>query len=180
MFSEYIGVVQRTHGLNGTVLLTDTIFQQLNLPPGTEVGIGYSSQHLKRVVIAECSVTPQRTTLRFAGCSSAEAAEVFIDQAVYISPENLGTQPDERYTIRDIEGCSVESELGEVYGRVREVWLMPANDVWEVEAPDGSLFPLPVIESVVKRIDVANKRITVVLMEGLRELGNTTQGNSDE
>ena len=63
MFSEYIGVVQRTHGLNGTVLLTDTIFQHLSLPVGTEIGIGYSKEHVKRVAVAEFSVTPQRTTL---------------------------------------------------------------------------------------------------------------------
>ena len=100
---------------------------------------------------------------------------------MFITSHDLGTQPDERYSIGDIEGCTVVSHTtGEVYGVVREVWLMPANDVWEVLAPDGSTFPLPVIESVVKHIDVANKRISVELMDGLRELNNTHQGSGDE
>ena len=46
---------------------------------------------------------------------------------------------------------------------------MPANDVWVVKTAQGDV-PLPVIDDVIKKVDIAKKQIEVFLIEGLMEL----------
>jgi 16S rRNA processing protein RimM len=56
---------------------------------------------------------------------------------------------------------------------------MPANDVWVVTAPDGSTIPLPVIDDVIKHVDIAQRRVTIDLLPGLRDITRTTADEND-
>ena len=44
-----------------------------------------------------------------------------------------------------------------------------ANDIWEIKPEHGKSFWIPNIESVVNKVELANKRIEVTLLEGLRD-----------
>ena len=52
-------------------------------------------------------------------------------------------------------------------GEVVEILTPGANDVWVIKAENGKEILIPYIEDVVKKIDVANKRIDIEVMEGL-------------
>lgn len=66
----------------------------------------------------------------------------------------------------DLIGMEVFTEEGVLAGRVDNVFPTGSNDVLEVSGPLGEIL-IPVIESVVLRVDRAEKKITVRLMEGL-------------
>ena len=66
----------------------------------------------------------------------------------------------------DLIGMEVFTEDGTLVGRVDNVFPTGSNDVLEVSGPLGDVL-IPVIESVVLRVDRAEKKITVRLMEGL-------------
>ena len=179
MVDEYIGVIGRTHGLDGTVVLVDALALPHPLVSGTRVGIGYSKDFVAMFTIAEFTVTPHRTMLRLVECSTAESVAALVDQAVYASSVDVGVDEEDRHRIGDIEGCTVVTTEGETLGMITDVWLMPANDVWVVSMPDGSTIPLPVIDEVVKTVDVTQRRITVALLPGLREVTRSSGDDSD-
>lgn len=179
-FTEYIGVIARTHGLDGTMFLMDTVGIPQGLRPGATIGIGYSRDFVKTYTIDEFDATPMRTTLRVREISSADEAQTLVEHAVYCRPEDVGLNDDDRFRIGDIEGCNVITKDGQHVGTVTDVWLMPANDVWVVTLPDGRTVPFPVIDDVILNVDTAARRIDVELLPGLLDLGSPSAEDRDE
>lgn len=85
-----------------------------------------------------------------------------------IGEENLAQLEEGHYYIFQIIGCRVFTTDGEELGSVVEVLQPGGNDVYVVEGDKGQVL-IPAIKEVVKEIDVDNKIIKVVLLEGLIE-----------
>ncbi len=179
MVDEYVGVIGRSHGLDGTAVLVDAMSLPNPLTPGMRVGVGFSRDFVTMYTVADFTATPHRTTLRLQELTSQNAVAGLADQAVYASSSDVGVDAADRHRIGDIEGCEVVTTDGELLGSITDVWLMPANDVWEVTAADGSTIPLPVIDDVIRHVDVVNRRITVDLIPGLRDVTRTTSDDND-
>lgn len=178
--TEYLGVIGRSHGVDGTVVLVDTVGLPARLDATSTVYVGYARDFAKPFRVSAFHATPQRTTLRLAGIASPEAASSLVDQAVYVAASNLAPSATERYRIGDIEGATVKAEDGTVLGTIAEVWLLPANDVWVLQRPDGNTIPLPVIDSVIRNVNMAERTITVRMLEGLEDLSKAAAEADDE
>lgn len=169
----------RTHGIDGTVVLSDTVGVRTPLPAGTVVGIGYARDFTKEYVIEAFSADEHRTTMKVRGVSTPEQAEALIDQAVYTSAEAIGVADTDRYSIAEIESCTVVLEGGEHLGTVTDVWLLPANDVWVVTTANGTI-PLPVIDEVILNVDIPNRQITVRLLPGLESVDTASPDDESD
>jgi 16S rRNA processing protein RimM len=179
-YDEYLGVVTRSHGLDGTVVLSDVVAPPSPLRPGQHVAIGFSRDFATTHRVVEFSCTEFRTTLRLADVKSAEATGPLLDQAVYFCANDLGMDSSLRYRIGDVEGCTVVEESGDHLGTVTDVWLMPANDVWVVTTTSGTTIPLPVIDDVILSVDLAQRSIKVRLLPGLRDIDALTSERDDD
>ncbi len=77
----------------------------------------------------------------------------------------MGT--DDVFLVKDLAGCQVITTQGESLGLLRDVLPTGSNDIYVVgEGADEIL--IPALKSVIKSIDVANKRIEVDLPNGLK------------
>ncbi len=179
-FDEYLGVVARSHGIDGTMVLSDVVYLPRPLDAGTVVGIGYSREFLKPYTVEEFSQTPLRTLLRVREIRSSENVQEVADQAVYIVAEHAGVAVEGRYRLDDVEGCVAVTESGEELGVITEVWLLPANDVWVVQRANGTTIPLPVIDPVIKNVDLNKRIITVTLLPGLADIDSTSNDERDD
>lgn len=177
VFTEYLGVIGRTHGVDGTLSLIDTVGLPVTLTSGSEVGIGYSRDFARPYRVAAFSQSPVRTIIRLHGLDTPEAASALVDQAVYVRSDDLAPSATERYAVRDIEGATVVDERGTVLGTIAEVWLLPANDVWVLQRADGVTIPLPVIADVILSVDPATRTITVRMLEGLEDLHDADEAS---
>ncbi len=178
-FEEYIGVVARTHGLDGTMLLDDTVGIPRPLTPGVSVGIGFSREFVRPYTVDVFEQSPTRTTLRLREITTPEQAEALRDHAVYAAADTVGLSEANRFRVGDIEGCSVITTDGIALGTITDVWLLPANDVWVVTRPDGSTVPLPVIDEVVIAVNTAERSVTVNLLPGLLDIDTPTETDPD-
>jgi 16S rRNA processing protein RimM len=75
--------------------------------------------------------------------------------------------PEGEYYFRDIVGCSVVSDESQLLGTVKDILSTGANDIWVVKMPNGKELLIPVIDDVVLNVDIAERKITVHLLEGL-------------
>jgi 16S rRNA processing protein RimM len=92
--------------------------------------------------------------------------------------------PGDSFRVKDLDGCEVVTESGEVLGVLKDVYATGANDVFVVRraprpaptAPPGAAtqdekeYLVPALKEVVLSIDQAAKRIVVRLPPGLREV----------
>ena len=74
---------------------------------------------------------------------------------------------DNVFLVKDLAGCQVVTVQGETLGLLRDVLPTGANDVFVVGEGVGEVL-IPALKSVVKKIDLDNKRIEVDLPPGLR------------
>jgi len=165
--SEYIGVLGRAHGLDGTMQLADVVALPSGLRAGCSVGIGFSRDFTKAYTVESFTQNEHRTLIKLKEITSAEMASTVTDQAVFADAQDVGISSTERYRIGDIEGATVYDEAGHVIGTITDVWLLPANDVWVVTTASTTTIPLPVIDDVIVRVDLQQRSITVRLLDGL-------------
>ena len=78
-FTEYLGVIVRTHGLDGAVVLGDTVGLTPSISPGDTVGVGYSREHAQPATVRDFKLVSGRITLWLAGVETKEDAENVID-----------------------------------------------------------------------------------------------------
>ena len=68
----------------------------------------------------------------------------------------------------DLIGMSVETAEGEPLGELSEILFTRANDVYVVSGPAGDIL-LPALREVVLSVDVASRKMIVLLPDGLRD-----------
>lgn len=105
--------------------------------------------------------------LKLQSINDRNAAEKLIQANCVIDKKDRMPLPDGRFYIDDLVGMTVYED-NECLGILTEVLQPGANDVYVVKPNDGEPFYVPALKAVVKKIDVENRRMDVVLPQGLR------------
>ena len=159
----HCGKIVNTHGISGEIKMlyyadSPDFFsnvKKLYLKNGEELKVK--------------SVKPHKGTLilRTDGIDSIEKAEKLKNMDVYIKREDAPPLPVGRYYIKDIIGLYVYLDNGSLLGKVSDVFATGSNDVYDVLNENGKHFYIPVIDEVVKNIDIKGGRIDITPIEGL-------------
>jgi 16S rRNA processing protein RimM len=108
--------------------------------------------------------------VKFAEIKDINEAEKYKNQVIYVERDMLGELPEGVHYIADLLGSTVVDVNGEKIGVIEDVFNTGANDIYDVKREGKKNMLIPVINDVVKNIDIENKIITVEIMEGLDEL----------
>ena len=159
-----VAQIQRPRGLSGEVkaaILTDFPDRFSRL---TEVYVG--DDH-RRIGIEHSRLEPRHVILKFQGYDTRTQAEALRGELVQIPLADAMPLEEGQHYVHQIIGLAVWTVDGECLGRVEDILFTGANDVYVVKKGDQELL-IPVIEDVVRHIDVQKGTIEVKLMEGLR------------
>ena len=164
-----VAKILTTHGLNGEVkvaVITD--FTEERFKPGSVLSIKGDEE---RVLTVESARTfKQFWLVKFEEITDIDQAEKLRNKILVVSEENRQELPEGVFYYRDILGCTViDNETGEVIGEITDIQSPGANDVWMVKEKSGQEYWIPYIDDVVKKVDIADKKIYVELIEGLRD-----------
>ena len=164
-----VGKIVNTHGLKGEVKIvpwTDSpdVFEDL------EYVIIHQKNQDKKLDITGIKYQKNNIIVKFSEINRIEDAEPLKNLVVLAPREMLGELPEGVYYIADLIGLGVFDEEGNMLGTVSDVFSTGSNDVYEVKREGKKNLLLPVIDDVVKEVDLTNKKITVRLMEGLDKL----------
>jgi 16S rRNA processing protein RimM len=78
-------------------------------------------------------------------------------------------EPESSYSVKELVGCQVVTDQDEVLGLLVDVLPSGGNDIFVVQQGLREMM-IPALKTVVRRIDVAAKRIEVALPPGLRDV----------
>lgn len=118
-------------------------------------------------------VDGHQVRLRFEGIDSREAAQLLGNSLLQIPAEEVAPLPEGRYYRFQLLGLEVWTQEGRRLGRVAEVLETGANDVFVVRG-EGQEVLLPALRQVVRRVDLAGRRMEVALLPGLEEATGRT------
>lgn len=161
-----VGKIVNTHGLKGEVKIipwTDypEVFEDIKeiyLPDGTKLklkGVKYQKNNI---------------IVKLEGINYIDEAEKLKGKVITADREFLGELEEGVYYVADLIGLSVVTADGEEIGKISDVLRTGANDVYEVKREGAKDLLIPVIDSVVKEVDIEGGRVLVELMEGLLDL----------
>lgn len=161
-----VGKIVNTHGLRGEV----KVVPWTDYPEDFEdIEYVYARKGREDIRLDITGVKYQKNNviLKFKQITSIEEAqnlknlEILTERSMFNLPEGV-------YFIQDLIGLDIINiETGEKIGTLVDVFNTGSNDIYDVKREGKKNILLPVIDDVVKEIDMENKKISVFMMEGL-------------
>ena len=159
-----IGKFRRPHGIRGEIRMTVlTDFPDL-ISPGKTIFTG--DQHKAYTIngirwhgadmLVSLKELPDRT-----------AVEIFRNIMVYMKSKDMPELPEGEFYTHQLVGLEVITDQGENLGRLKEIIITGANDVYLVESPAGKEVLLPAIDDVVLDINYEDGIMLVHIISGL-------------
>lgn len=154
-----VGQIVGAHGLKGQVkveLMTD--FPE-RLGPGARLRLDGDWVEVK-----EAQFHKNRLLLKLFEVKDRTAAEALQWKYLEAKADRDVELDEDEYFTEDLIGLQVQTVEGEALGAIDEVLAMPAHDVLVV----GKVM-IPVVREFIKDVDLDAGRVTVQLIEGMRE-----------
>ncbi len=98
--------------------------------------------------------------LKFQNFDSLDSIDFLINKKIFVKEEDLVKLEADTYFVHDLIGCKVYKDL-KFFGYLKEVYSLPANDVYVVDDEKGEEILIPAIEKYVKSINIKDKRIDI-------------------
>jgi 16S rRNA processing protein RimM len=163
-----VGTIPRTHGLKGEFKFHPFV---------TEPDILNNMHHLKlkgdsaqetEFEVESLRGIPGKLIVKFKGINSIDDAEAYTGQTVLAPETDFQELPKGEYYWFQILGLDVYDEDSRHYGQVTDIIETGSNDVYVVR--DGTKEVLiPMIDWIVKSIDIEEKKLIFDNVEGLIE-----------
>ena len=163
-----VGKIINTHGLRGDVkIVTWTDYPE----DFEEIDRVYIRRKTGDEVLNITNVKYQKNNIivKFKEIADINEAEKYKNLVVYADRDDLPELEEGAHYIADLIGLTVVDEADEIIGELVDVFNTGANDIYDVKRSGKKNLLLPVIDEVVKNIDLENKKITVHVMEGLED-----------
>lgn len=161
-----IGEIVNTHGIKGelkVVPLTDDPkrFEDLEWVYVDKIS------SMEKMHISEVKYFKGFVFLNLKEINDMGAAEALKGYFLKVDRENAVKLPEYTFFISDLIDCEVFDVAGKCLGRLKSIIKTGSNDVYVVKSEDNKEILIPALKSVVKDICIKNRRITVLLPEGL-------------
>lgn len=163
-----VGDITKTHGLKGEVKLRPMVIDPSLVQGAHRVRIVGDDAEPVEKVLEKVRGQGGRWIVKFKDCKTIEEAQILVGRSLEIYSEDFQPLPEGEYYWFQIEGLQVFDEEGRYYGTVNEIIVTGSNDVYVVQDGDKELL-LPMIDSVVKSIDLKENKLIFHIIEGLLE-----------
>jgi 16S rRNA processing protein RimM len=107
--------------------------------------------------------------LKLRGIESIEEVERRVGVELGVTEEDLPPAEEGLFYTFQLKGCAVSTTQGEPLGTVSDVLDSGGAHILKVDGKDGEIL-IPFAYSILRRVDLGQRRIEVDLPEGLRDL----------
>lgn len=172
-----IGKITGTHHLKGAVKANISLSDP-SIIVDERVMVEKPNGEKKILTVKKLSnLVADKVVIEFKEITNKTEGNLLAGGFVKINRDILGMEEDE-YLLEDLLGMTAVTVEGEVIGKVTDVFDTAAHDIIVVE-DDRTETLIPNIENFVKDIDFDENKITVELLEGMREVKGAKAVNDE-
>lgn len=151
-----VAEVITTHGIRGNVKVKTYSDNEMRFEKGAKVYIGD-----ELLTIEDSFSKKGMIVLKFAQYNDINDSLKLVGKDITIEEEDLGELKEDEFYIYKLIGLDTYSN-GQKVGRVKDVITgVYPNDVYVIETTDKKEILLPALKSVIKKVDIENKKIEV-------------------
>jgi 16S rRNA processing protein RimM len=164
-----VGRVVRPQGNRGEVVVEpDTDFASERFAPGATVFIARQGEPVP-IEVRSSRAHGARWVVGFAGTDTIDAAEALRGAELRLPAAELKPLESGRYYVHDLIGCRVVTDRGEDVGVVARVDVASGAPLLAVARTRGEAW-VPLVEAICRRVDLANRTITIAPPPGLLDV----------
>lgn len=160
------GEIVKTRGLHGCVKVLSFLENQDILDGLDFVHLESKSGKQSRHEIKKIDPVGKSIFFELKDISDIDAAGALVGSKLLLPRDLLGVLSEDEYYWSDIIGLEAYTEEGRHLGRIESIFPTGSNDVYVCRGENGELL-IPAIADAIVRIDLASRKITVKLLEGL-------------
>lgn len=163
-----VGAITQMHGLHGEVKIFPTTDDANRFKKLKEVILDTGKEKMT-LEIEHVKFFKKFVILKFKGFDDISDVERYKGKNLYVTRENAVKLKKDEYFIADLIDMSVYDESDTRIGVLKDVIVTGANDVYEITLEDGRDLLLPAIKQCILDVDMARRRMTVHVLDGLIE-----------
>lgn len=160
------GEIVRTRGLRGCLKVLSYLDTGSMGPRPDAIYLEDDQGQRQRYELKKIDLAGKAFFIELKEIDDVEAAKHFVGRKVYFSREILKILPEGEYYYHEIIGMNVHTVEGNFIGTIESVFPTGSNDVYVCKSAGREIL-LPAISAVIKRIDIHQRIMTVVIPEGL-------------
>lgn len=160
-----VGVVHGAHGVRGQLRVESLTDNPVRFSSGRCVYACLPQQQPRTLTVSSATPHQGRLLLTVAEVNSRQDAQLLLGAQLMAEPDSAPLPPGQYYHYQ-LLGLAVYQE-GVYVGEVVEILNRPANDVYVLRNSQQQEIWLPALKSVIKRIDLDERRMEVDLPPGL-------------
>ncbi len=161
-----IGRIVGAHGTGGVCKIVSYAESLAVFVPGSHLFVETDDTHGQTCEVLWVKPHSKGALMALSGVGDRDTAAKLGGAALYIDKRRLPTLDEENYYWFELIGMEVYTQDGVFLGRLESILPTGSNDVYVVREADRETL-VPALASVVRRIDTAQRRMEVVLPEGL-------------
>jgi 16S rRNA processing protein RimM len=161
-----VGKISGAHGLKGALRLRLDNPESDTIEKVTRLFLDTSGQAREFRVLEAKRLNAATIRIILEGVADANGADALKGAVVRVASEDVPARKEGEYYYYEVIGCEVFLTDGARLGKIEEVYSNGAHDVWIVRDAERE-FLIPVIEDVVKAMNLAGKRVTIDPIPGL-------------
>jgi 16S rRNA processing protein RimM len=162
----HIGTIVGVHGIKGYLKLYSSAESTDFFRPGKQLALHLSGREAAIYTVLDFQPHNKGFRIAFDDVTTRDAAELLVGSEVYVKRSELPAPEKDTWYWCDLIGVEVFQTDHTPIGRIENIFSTGANDVFVVK--DGRKETLiPAIASVIRRVDLDQKTMTVELPEGL-------------
>lgn len=163
-----VGVITSTHGIKGEVKVFPTTDNVKRFKKNMEIILDTGKENIQ-LTVESVKFFKQFVILKFKGINNINDIEKYKTKSLYVTRANAVRLRKDEYFIADLLGVDVWEDNGEKLGVLKDVIETGANDVYVITLEDGKELLIPAIKECILDVDVENRKMTVHVMDGLRD-----------
>jgi 16S rRNA processing protein RimM len=156
-----VGFILGPHGVRGEV----RVDPRTDVPGRFAAGAVLQCDDIGPLTVSSIRGEVAKPIVRFAGYDTREAAETLRRRFLRVARSESRRATKGAYLWADLLGANVESPDGAPLGVVRDLLRAGENDVLVIADDSGHERLLPILDSVVKLVDVDARRIVALPQE---------------
>lgn len=162
-----IGQIVNTYGIKGylkVTTFTDDVKRFENLK---KIYVVKNGKNVEFEITDVIYIKSNLIALKFKGIEDINEAEKYKGCFLKINRKDAIELEENRYFIVDLIGMDVFTEAEEYVGKLEDIFPTGSNDVYVVRQENGKQILLPALQSVIKKVDIESKKMTVNLNQGV-------------
>lgn len=162
-----IGDIVNTQGIKGEVRVLPAVDDVSRFKLLDHIFVDRKG-NIKEYDVESVRFHKQFVLMKLKGVDDMTTAETLKNTVVKITEDMAIPCQEDEYYVKDLYDMEVETTDGEKLGIITDVIFTGANDVYAVTNSRGEEILIPAIKDCIISVNVAEKKMIVSLLEGLR------------